>query len=203
MKDKPANKVTMNDILHEYRLEDEKEPSVVDKQLERKTSSLSEEAIPSDYLVDLANYNELLRTSLLDNNYAKVKPLHNVLVRVFVREPLKTESGLLRPYKKIVPIPTKAGYGEWAEVESPYPYDTLAIVVAKPDSITNINVGDTIVLGKDPVDAKVVGQADSAYISIPNAFTLPDWKEETPPKDPKNPHYGYLLLPVYEIKCIL
>lgn len=202
MKDKAGKQVTMNDVIEQYKIADD--DNIVAKQVDKEISQLTAEINTDEYLNKLRVYNENLNNKGVEyTQYCDVQPLHNVLVKVFVKEPEITESGLLKPYKQIVPVPTKAGYGDWAEIESPYPYDTLAIVVAKPDPITTIKVGDMVLLNKNPVEAKVLGQSNEAYITIPNAFTRPEWKEETPPKDPESIHYGYLLIPVYEIKCIL
>ena len=202
MKDKAGKKTTMNDIIHKYQVEDEFNP--VAEQVAKQTENIKEENIDTEFFDKLTAYNiALTNRENIATEYSKVKPLHNVLVKVFVKEPVVTSSGLLRPYKQIVPVPTQNGYGDWAEIESPYPYDTLAVVIAKPDSLTNVNVNDLVILSKNPVEAKVVGKSNEAYVSIPNNFTLPSWKEETPPKDPTNPNYGYLLIPVYEIKAVL
>lgn len=193
----------MNDLVNEYATV---EKPVVEKQAELELEeTVKEEFTSEDYLKKLSEYNKSFKQDAIfaTEEYLKLKPLHNVLVRVAVKEPELTKSGLLKPYKQIVPVPTQNGMANWAEIESPYPYDTFARVIAKPDTITSVSVGDWVILSKNPVDAKVVGRSNEAYISIPNSFTHPNWKEETPPKDPNNPHYGYLILPVYEIKAVL
>lgn len=203
MKDKQAKKVTMNDLVNEYA---SIEKPVVEKQAELEIEeTVKEEFTSEDYLQKLKDYNLQFKQDAIfaTEEYFNVKPLHNVLVRIAVREPEVTSSGLLKPYKQIVPVPTQNGMANWAEIESPYPYDTLARVIAKPENISQVSVGDWVILSKNPVEAKVVGRSNEAYLSIPNSFTHPTWKEETPPKDPTNPHYGYLLVPVYEIKAIL
>lgn len=198
-KDKPSNRQTMNDLLEEYKRE---ETSPVAKQESLEMEMVKEDTTSKEYLTKLADYNKTYNQTISEKYY-KVRPLQNVLVRVMVKEPEISKSGLLTPYKQIVPVPTQNGIAKWAEVESPYPYDTIAVVVAKPDHVTTLNVGDTVVLSKNPVEAKVVGGSNDAYVQIPNFFTHPEWKEETPPKNPTNEHYGYLLVPVYEIKAIL
>lgn len=200
MQDKPGKKLNMNDIVNQYKV-DEPQENIIEQQNRKEVERLTSEYNSDEYFQKLKEYNEKFPN--LGETYIQVKPLHNVLVRVKVKEPQMTKSGLLKPYKQLVPIPTQNGYGDWAEVESPYPYDTEAVVVAKPDSITSVKVGDNVLLNKNPVEAKVVGKSNEAYLTIPNAFLHPSWKEETPPRDPQSVHYGYLLLPVYEIKCIL
>ena len=198
-KDKQSNRQTMNDLLAEYKSEEVASP--VTKQESLEMEMVKEDTTSKDYLSKLADYNKQYQK--VSEKYSKVKPLQNVLVRVMVKEPEISKSGLLTPYKQIVPVPTQNGIAKWAEIESPYPYDTIAVVVAKPDHVTNLNIGDIVILSKNPVEAKVVGGSNDAYVQIPNFFTHPEWKEETPPKDPTNEHYGYLLVPVYEIKAIL
>lgn len=200
MQDKPGKKLNMNDIVNQYKV-DEPQENIIEQQNRKEIERLTSEYNSDEYFQKLKEYNEKFPD--WNETYIQVKPLHNVLVRVKVKEPQMTKSGLLKPYKQLVPVPTQNGYGDWAEVESPYPYDTEGIVVAKPDSITSVKVGDSVLLNKNPVEAKVVGKSNEAYLTIPNAFLHPSWKEETPPRDPQSIHYGYLLLPVYEIKCIL
>lgn len=199
MKDKPAKRFNMSDLVHEYA-DVEKTPT--EKQADLALESVKIDNIDSSYLDSLAEYN-LNIVSVLDEDYKRVRPLHNVLVRVFVKEPEVTKDGLIKPYKQIVPVPTQNGMATWAEIESPYPYDNIAIVVATPDSMTSIKAGDVIQLSKNPVDAKVIGQSNEAYLTIPNAYWIPEYKGETPTKDPLNKHFGYLLIPYFEIKAVI
>lgn len=196
MKDKVGKKLTMNDVINEY-----KDFNPVEEQRQKVTSNIKEEKVDNVFFDKLKKYNENFPN--ISEEYNKVKPLHSVLVRVKVKEPEISESGLVKPYMHLVKVPTKSGYGTWAEVESTHPYDTVGVVVAKPESITLVNVGDTIVLTKNPVEPKVIGESNEAMITIPFGFVHPSYNKEELPRDPDNPHYGYLLLPVYEIKAVL
>lgn len=200
MKDKQAKKFSINDLVREYNDTDEKTP--LEKQTSLAVESVKIDNIADQYLTSLKTYNDTIVRNL-DNDYTKVKPLHNILVRVFVKEPEVTKEGLIKPYKQIVPVPTNNGVANWAEVESPYPFDNLAIVVSVPENVTSLKTGDIIQLSKNPVDAKVIGSGKEAYLNIPNTYALPEYKSLEPTKDPLNKHFGYLLVPYFEIKTIL
>lgn len=203
MKDKVAKKANINDILEEYR-------NIDDPVKNQEQTGIDSITVDDDggeaYYKKLREYNTSLREDALDVDYCKIKPLHNILVRVFLREPEVTKDGLVKPYKQIVAVPTKNGVADWAEIESPYPYNTTAIVVALPESLSTsgvLRVGKTVQLSKNPVEAKVVGGGNDAYLSIPSAYWSPEYKGETPPKDPTNKHFGYLLIPYFEIKAVI
>lgn len=196
MKDKQGKKLSMNDVINEYR-----ESNPVETQREKVMSSIKEENVDTVFFDKLKEYNQSFTN--ISDVYKKVKPLHGILVRVKVKEPEISESGLLKPYMHLVNVPTKSGYGTWAQVESTHPYDTVAIVVAKADSITSVNVGDTVILNKNPVEPKVIGESNEAMITIPFGFVHPSYGKEDLPKDPSNEHYGYLLLSPYEIKAVI
>lgn len=197
MKDKPAKKFSIGDLVNQYA-DEEKTP--LEKQADLELESVQAENVDQKYLDSLVIYNKEAIYDI-DPSYKNVTPLHNVLVRVFVKEAEVTEEGLIKPYKQIVPVPTQNGVSKWAEIESPYPYDTIAIVVAVPESMTSLKVGDKVLLSKNPVDARVIGTANDAYLSIPNSFWLPEYKGETPTKDVLNKHFGFLLIPYFEIKA--
>jgi hypothetical protein len=192
MKDKQAKKFTMKDLMTTHQNKDIKEV-----QNDRITNELKEENYDEAFNEALKVYNQSITT--LDPDYTNLYPIRDVLLRVFVNEPEVTESGLIISQKEIVPIPTRNGQASWAEVESPYPYSTKAIVVAVNKN-SELVPGDIVYLQNRQVQAAVIGTSNEATITIKNAFVHPDLKAQIPPKDPSNKHYGYLLLPEYDIK---
>lgn len=196
MKEKPTGKTSINDLLNEYKVTDP-----VESQKERVVSQIKESNYNLDLFESIERYNSNIMN--LDSLYSELQPINDVLLRVFLLVPEKTANGLVVPFKKFVPIPTKAGVGSWAEVESPFPYSTKAIVVSAPIENKYFKAGQIVQLANDQVEAQVVGSGEDAYIRIKNGFMHPDSNLTIAPKDPNNIHYGYLLVPSYEIKTII
>lgn len=150
---------------------------------------------------DLITYNSNITT--LDPLYSTLVPRGKVLVRVFTKELTVTSEGLVLPNMQRVPMPTKAGFGTLGEVDNPYVYDTKAIVVAVPEYVKDLTPGMLIQMGESPTQGVPLGAGEGAMIVIPNAFTHYTYKETSPPVDPKDPHYGYLLVDSRFIEMIL
>jgi hypothetical protein len=195
MKDKKAAKYSMNDLHREFQDSDP-----VAEQREKVTETVREDQYTDKFFEDIVNYNNQVTT--LDQDHTRLKPVSEVLVRVFLKEPERTKNGLIIPIKKLVPIPSRSGVGSWAEVESPFPYSTKAVVIAAPEN-TGFTPGQIVQLATNQVEVQVVGNGEEASVRLKNAYLHADSNIDYPPKDPNNKYYGYLLIPSYEIKMIL
>lgn len=193
MKDKQASKTSINDMLNKYKNED-----VVTKQEEIVTSNIKDEVYSEEQRNKIVNYN--LNVQYLNPRYAKLKPIKDVIVRVFLHEPEVTEGGLIMPHKEVVPLPTSNGYGNWAEVESPFPYSRRGVVVAVPEEMKNIKAGDIVQLASNPVEAKVIGNSNNATVRVKNEFFLADSNLRHTPYDVSSEHFGYIIVPIYDIQ---
>jgi len=176
------------------------EDAPLEKQKKATVSSLKEESFSKEQNEKILNYNRSLRT--IDQTYASVQPLQDVLVRVFLIEPEVTESGFIVPHKEILPVPTNLGVGQYAEAESPFPYSKKAIVISVPQDFTKLKQGDIVYLSGNPVEAKIIGSAQNAYFKVKNEFFMSDTIKNTP-LDINSPHYGYLMVSPYDIKAKL
>jgi hypothetical protein len=195
MKDKQSNKTSINDLLNEHRKQD---GNPISKQMDIASNNIKDEMMSQSELESVFNYNNNIRN--LDSTYMNVKPLNKVLVRVFLLEPSKTEGGLLIPQKQVLPVPTNSGVGSLMEIESPYPYSNKAIVVSTP-SATSLKVGDIVQLESAPV--RIAGSGHNASVVVPNGYMHPNANTIILPTDPSNMHYGYLLVPSFDIMAVI
>lgn len=195
MKDKKKNQISINDLVAEHRAKD---GNPLSKQIDIASESITGEIVSQDMLNAIFEYNRNITN--LDPLYTSIKPVSKTLVRIFLFEPSKTESGLLIPYKQTLPAPTQNGMGTLLEMESPYPYSNKAIVVAIPGYST-AKVGDIVQLESQMV--RVAGTGQNAQVVVPYGYMHPDANTFIAPIDSSNRHYGYLLIPTQEISVIL
>jgi hypothetical protein len=193
MKDKQGKKLTMKDLHEDY-----KESSPVEKQIKEEIESIKVEITSKELEEEIKNYNANIRN--LDPLYTSVVPIHDVIVRMFLIEPTVSESGLVSLHKEIYSIPTRNEMASYAEAESPFPYSRKAIVVSAPEN-SAFKKGNIVQIAANPVT--VAGNANNAYFKVKMEYLHPDANLLATPKNPSSQHYGYLMLPSYDIKAIL
>lgn len=184
--DKPASELSMKNFANEglephfqedeYSAAEEDFPIVWDEKFNNK----------------LKAYNKTVTE--LDPLYSTLSPRSKILVRVFTKELVETKDGVIIPNTQRVPIQTQAGHGTLGEVENPWTYSTKAVVVGVPEFIKDLQPGDLVQLGEEPTRGVPLGAGHGAMIVIPNAYTHYDCKEMSPPVEPDDQHYGYLLV---------
>jgi hypothetical protein len=150
---------------------------------------------------DLIEYNKKVLD--LDTTYTSLIPISDIIVRVFAKELERTKSGIILPASAPVVIPTNSGHGNLGTVESPYSYSKKAVVIAVPAGYKGLDAGDIVQLSDATVTGHAIGAGHEATISIRHSFTHYDHNSEQPPTNPKNPHYGYLMVPVRFIDCVV
>lgn len=144
---------------------------------------------------DIVWYNEE-GIHLIPEKYRNLLPLGGILVRVFLKELQKTESGLYMPNTIAVEIKTDARMGNYAEVDSPFPYSNRVLIVATSrhyqDTIPEGSVG---VLVEAPITA-AMGTGKMAQLAIPDGFLHPEeiGKYDGAPEDIRDPNYGFLFI---------
>lgn len=196
MKDRREKQQTVRDLLAEHQGQ-EKNP--LRTQSDKASLQIKEDVMTDQEVNDIKEYNRNITN--LDPLYANIKPLHDILVRVYLIEPQLSESGLFLPHTEEVPVKTQNGIGVW-NVTTGFPYSTKAVVVAVPDG-SNLQPGNIVQLAPNQIKADVVGASNNAIVTVKNAFLHSDRGSVIPPKDVTNQHYGYLLVPYYEVKAVL
>lgn len=191
-KNKPLSKETMNDFIKKNHMTGN---SMV-KQTAAEQASIHAFKYTDEYMEQVTNYNSNLNQ--IDELYASVKPIHQILVRFYLHEP-KRVGDLVLPFKQVVDTPTNAGPGKFSEIESDFPYTTKAIVIAAPDN-NPLQKGDNVVLSNRAIKLRVIGNAANARIDV-DGFVHPDAKLFEIPTDVTNKHYGYVLVDYHEIKA--
>jgi hypothetical protein len=111
------------------------------------------------------------------------------------------------PAKVIVDIPTNSGVGKLGEVDSPFPYSKVAMIVATPPSYAEnpnspFKTGKKCLLGASPLKVMSTNKEGTMF-DMPNGFTHPNWKRSQFPTDMSNQHYGYLMVSIRDIELIL
>lgn len=166
-----------------------------DQDLEEK------EEITQDQLKAIFEYNKNIQN--LDTDYSSITPTSKVLVRVFLLEPYTTDNGILEPHTQLLRVPTNSGYGSTVSLESPFPYSNKAVVVAVPPSFSMIKPGNIVQLETNPIKPIVTGSGANASVHVPFAYMHPSAPSFEIPRDSRDKHYGYLLIPFHEISTIV
>ena len=140
--------------------------------------------------------------------YTSIKPTNGILIRLFLREPKITESGLLIPEMNasdFVEVKRRAGSGDRYTQklsESPWKWSTKAVVVAIPDFVQDLKVGQLIQVPFLPTGV-TKKEDESEEATFMYAFIHCDSGTTEIPQDCLDVHFGYALIPKHEIKCIL
>ncbi len=169
-------------------------------QNEEKTSKLEREPEVRIDSFDVEKNNKLIAYNEAITNinpvYASLKPIRQVLLRVFTTPAKIDDNGIFVPNTIYVKRVTESGFGYAGETENPFPYSKKAIVVAVPETLKqSLSVGDIVLLSDDQVSAVVAGKGTNAEIIVKNAFVRNDiYTKKQIPSDPENEHYGYILV---------
>lgn len=140
--------------------------------------------------------------------YTTIKPTNGILVRLYLREPKITESGLFIPENSAadtIEVKRRGGSGDryiQKLDESPWKWSTKAIVVAKPDYLTTLNVGDLVQVEWLPTGS-LKKEDESVEMTFQHAYIHCDANTLDIPQDCLDPHFGYALIPSHAIKCTL
>lgn len=176
-----------------------------------RTKQMEEEAISLQQGMEeransIKQYNANIDQHL--SMYPSIKPANSILVRLFLREPRITESGLFLPENNAVDTievkRTAASGDRYTQKldESPWKWSTKAIIVALPKFITDYSVGELVQVPFFPTGARKK-EDESMEMTFQYAFIHCDANTLDIPQDCLDPHFGYALIPTHEIKCTL
>lgn len=193
-KDKPKAKETMLDFMKQNHMN-----NPLEKQTMVAQSNIHAFKYTDEYMEQVQKYNTEITN--LDKLYTSVKPLHEILVRFYLHEPVKVGS-LVMPFKEFVQIPTKSNIGSSAELETDFPFADKAVVISVPES-NPLKPGDIVKTSRKATQLVVLGTGANALIKIEQSFTHPDSMMHLPTTDITNPHYGYALIQYHQIQAKL
>ena len=191
-KDKPKHKETMLDFIKENQTN-----NPIENQKKIAQSNIHAFKYTELYMEQVKAYN--LNIKNIDPQYASVKPLHEILVRFYLHEPL-VEGNIVMPFKQTVPVPTKSGVNGYQEIESDFPFRLKGVVISAPES-NPLKCGDDIMLSRKAIQMHVIGTGADAAIRLDAGFVHPDSMLHDIPTDVTSPHYGYALVQYHEIKA--
>lgn len=136
----------------------------------------------------------------LDELYSGLVPNGKVLVRCYHLKTTRSSTGIIIPPQQLVPVPTENGYGYVEVADSPWKFDTRAVIVSSYNP--NVYVpGTEVQLAGGVLKAHKRGK-EFAF-SMPYAFTHYSYGHLEPPRDISSPHYGYHLIPSNMIEVFL
>ena len=187
--DKPFMKRPMRDILDSTPVFDDSSNSG-----DTVNDTVDVFAFDEDLNNKLIEYNDNIST--IDEDYSKLHFFNKVLVRMYTKPLKRNNDGLLMPSEQIVPVPTKAGYGNLMALRNPWPFDRIAVVVSTPSYMqTDLPVGSRIIINAAITQGKLLGNGDQGYVDLPFKFLHPDFIEgESMPLDPLHKGYGYMAI---------
>lgn len=191
-KNKPKAKTTMLDFIKENQ-------DPLAKQTAVAQSNIHAFKYTEDYMKQVQDYNKNLTN--LDPLYSSIKPLHEILVRFYLHEPVLV-GNLVMPFKQAIPAPTKSGQGTYMDIESDYPYKLTAVVVSAPES-NQLKPGDVIMLSRRAITMNIIGTGANAKLQVDQGFVHPDSMLHDIPTDVTSQHYGYALIQYHEVKAKL
>lgn len=168
-----------------------------------KSDSMIDFKFTKEYEGKIDKYNENI-TKHSDMYGKNVVPTQDILVRCYLKNTVYI-GGIAHPPKSLVQLPTQSGYGSIAEVESPYPYSTKAVIVAVPGDYApfGLKPGDVVQLGMGAVVSVPAGKGTNSTVLVPTSYLHPDSGLDIVPQDPLSEHYGYLMISADSIKAKL
>jgi len=150
----------------------------------------------NDEVKEKQTYNETIRE--LDPMYANLKPTDSYILRLYVKEAVQTESGLLiKPEERVQSV--RQGSNTPGElIVNPYDFDSLAVIVACPPYEQNLKPGTLVQVIRPK--AEVLGQEVVGY---EYGYAHPSYRLGQLPKSCKDRNFGYCLMPYNRIKIIV
>lgn len=188
---KKANRFSIADHISQ-----EPKPEKTNKSLER--SDL--EQFTKKEVKEFIDYNESITT--LDEKYSTLSFRNRmVLVRMFIKDFTQKSDSL--HYSKMEYLKIASGIDDsviYDEFPNPFPFTRKAVVVSS--NIKDLSPGKIVALHEKPT--VVLQKQDQGYPVIRGGFIHPSDEDDymTPPQDPKDPNYGYVLINEQNIQLI-
>jgi hypothetical protein len=128
--------------------------------------------------------------------YSTVEPLGSYIVRFFVRT-MPKKSKLILPVSGEILQNHKSGLVQ-EKARDPYRFSSKAVLVAVPEGEGQLKQGMIV----QCVTPEPVGEGEQVF-GYQAEYLHPSYEDRLGPKDCKNPHFGYAIIPRNWIKVIL
>lgn len=207
MKGKPTMQESMGDHA-KNQFAEEGTLSVLNPNTMNKTGETynQEEAKAKDERIK--NYNSTLvdwskNPDNIDSSYQSLLPMKGLIVRCFhLTMDQKEGSKVLLPIKSVVLVPTANGMGVREATDSPYQYDTVAVVIKASKNLQDsFTPGQQIILRNEATACRKVSK--DAPFEMALGFAHPRWRKMEPPTDIENQDYGYLHIDPFQHARVL
>ena len=139
-------------------------------------------------------YNENLTT--LAQKYASLKPLGSYILRMFIKDDIKTKSGIIIPVEKVHGT-SHSGFKN-VEASDPYRFTSKAVVVCIPEGEPELTPGDIVQVVR-PMPILV----QESVVGYENQYAHPDYTLPMVPVNPEDEDFGYVIMPRHLIKVII
>jgi len=139
-------------------------------------------------------YNDSITT--LDERYTSLTPLTSYIVRLYIRDEVRTKSGLFIPDARVKST-SHSGMAEY-NARDPFGFTGKAVIVGVPAFEQELKAGDVVQIVKPQMIAdkeEVLGYVE--------AYAHPDYQLPMIPADPSDPDFGYALVPRTYIKVLI
>lgn len=183
----------MQDIAFQMGNQNEKTKIFIPGDNSKKGKTVEQETFNKDnweeYQKEVKEYNNNL--GKLDKEYTSFQPFHDVIIRMYHREEVQSDAGIIMETGDIS-VGQKAAGGTidaiHSYVSSPWRYQTKGVVVAVPENIP-LKPGEIVQIKSECIIP--VKDTQSDFI-LPLSFTLAEHYAITPPKKVSDKHFGYL-----------
>lgn len=184
----------------------EKSPTIYFNTKSTNDSSESKQSEPKEsegHFLKLANdtaenkrkaYNANLTT--LDPRYSSLTPLGSFIVRLYIRDEVRTKSGLYLP-DATVKSKSHSGMADW-EARDPFGFTQSAVIVSIPKFETELSPGDVVQI----VRPQMLADKDSV-LGYDIQYVHPDYQVNFVPTDPDDEDFGYGIIPRSHIKVLI
>lgn len=139
-------------------------------------------------------YNNSITT--LDPKYTALAPINSFIVRIFVRDKMRTESGVYLQPKQVLwesrnSTKTKVHVDPWQ-------FTSKAVIVSVPSHETYLKPGDIVQI----VSPQSIA-SEAEVLGYEYQYAHPDYMEPQMPKDPQHQHFGYAIIHREMIKVLI
>ena len=171
--------------------------------LQQKDESSAEKATNEGFFLKQANdttenkrkaYNANL--TMLDPRYSSLTPLGSFIVRLYIRDEVRTKSGLYLP-DATVKSKSHSGMADW-EARDPFGFTQSAVIVSTPKFETELFPGDVVQI----VRPQMLADKDSV-LGYDIQYVHPDYQINFVPTDPEDADFGYGIIPRSHIKVLI
>lgn len=132
----------------------------------------------------------------LDPRYSSLTPLNSFIVRLHIRDEMRTKSGIILPGAKIK-SQSHSGMAEYS-ARDPFQFTGKAVIVSVPKFETELCPGDIVQIVRPQLFAD-----KEEVLGYDVAYAHPDYQLSLIPTSPDHPDFGYAIVGRGSIKVLI